>query len=129
MKKKCFLVLGLLFLLAGCGRSLNETYLVKHPDLLKAKVESCRALGASELNNANCMFAEDVFLKANQYYSQLIQNQSTFGQNVLTMQMQLGQLDQQIAKDTKNKRLLQQRSEIKYHLNIMLALISSATGL
>jgi len=122
-------MLSFVFLLTGCRHQLDEIYLVKHPDILKTKIENCRTLGDAELKNTDCMFAEDVFLTAGQYYGQLIQNQITFGQQILQKQMELGKIEEQLAENPRDKTLLTQHHQVKYQLNIMLALISSAVGM
>ncbi|MEK6731781.1 MAG: hypothetical protein AABY34_06365 [Pseudomonadota bacterium] len=129
MKIRYVFILSFIFLLTGCHHQPDEIYLVKHPEKLKIKIENCRTLGDVELKNTDCMFAEDVFLTASQYYGQLIQNQITFGQQILQKQMELGKIEEQLAENPMDKPLLTQRQQLQYHLNIMRTLVASVTGM
>ena len=85
-------MLSFVFLLTGCRHQLDEIYLVKHPDILKTKIENCRTLGDAELKNTDCMFAEDVFLTAGEDFGQPIQKQNKFCHLSLYQQLEILEL-------------------------------------
>lgn len=127
---KTTLLIGLCLILAACSREYRSVYWIKHPQMLRTKIERCSKMPIPQARaNATCMQAASAYQHLATLGPELASNPEHFGQKIINAQIRLANLKAQLSKaNLANKSTLKTQVEAQKEWVAILQAVTVAMG-